>query len=129
MRRLLSICLFAAILLPFLAPLLSMGAGAETLLPACCRRDGKHRCMGMMSSMSATPSADGRQRAEAPREMCPYQQRALVTAHHELSSVPAAQESEVTLLQQPAAPSQAECLFRISFDRSRQKRGPPSLLS
>jgi hypothetical protein len=125
MRRLLSICLFAATLLPVLAPLLSLGAMADTVVPACCRRDGKHHCMGDMAAM---PSADGQQRAQAPREMCPYQQRALVATHHELSAVPATQESEVKLLQPLSSPSQAECLRRISFDRSRQKRGPPTLL-
>jgi hypothetical protein len=125
MRRLLSICLFAAILLPILAPLLSMGAMAETVRPACCRRDGKHHCMG---DMATTLPADGQSRARAPREVCPYQQRALVAAHHEPSPVPGALEVTVTLPQEPSAPSQAECLRRISFDRSRQKRGPPTLL-
>jgi hypothetical protein len=126
MRRLLCICLFTAILLPFFAPLLSMGAMAETVLPACCRRDGKHHCMG---DMAATTSADGQQRAQAPREMCPYQQRALVTERHELSPVAVMADCAVMHLQSLLAPSQAECLRCISFDRTRQKRGPPTLFS
>jgi len=127
MRRLLSICLFAAILLPFFAPLLSMGASAETMLPACCRREGKHHCM--MGNMVATSVADGQKNFRASREICPYQQRALVVAHHELSAVAASVDTAPIRLHRPATPAQAECLRRISFDRSRQKRGPPTLLS
>jgi hypothetical protein len=126
MRRLLSICLFAAVLLPSLAPLLSMGAAAETTLPACCRRDGKHHCMG---NMAVAAAADGQTRVQAPREICPYQQRALVVAHQQLSVAAVPVETAAIRLRQPSTPAQAECLRRISFDRSRQKRGPPTLLS
>ena len=126
MRRLFSICLSAAILLPLLAPLLSMGASAQTVVPACCRREGKHHCMG---GMSATAAADGQNHFQAPREICPYQQRALVVAHHELSTIAVSVNTSTIRLHQPSIPAQAECLRRISFDRSRQKRGPPALLS
>jgi hypothetical protein len=127
MRRLLSICLFAAILLPLLAPLLSLGATAETTLPACCRRGGKHHCM--MATMAATKPADGQKRFQVPREICPYQQRALAVAHHEISVAAVPVDTALIRLHPLATPAQAECLRRISFDRSRQKRGPPVDLS
>jgi hypothetical protein len=125
MRRLLSICLFAAILLPLVAPLLSMGAAAETMLPACCRRDGKHQCMGNMAAMAA----DGQKRFQAPREVCPYQERGLVVAHHEVLAIAVSIDTVMVGLHEPARAAQAECKRRISFDRSRQKRGPPVVLS
>jgi hypothetical protein len=126
MRRLLSISLLAAILLPFLTPLLTTRAAAETALPACCRRDGKHHCMG---AMATNPATDSRQRFQTPRETCPYQQRALAVAHHELSAIATSRSTVVIYLHQPYTPAQAECLWRISFDRSRQKRGPPARFS
>ncbi len=62
----------------------------------------------------------------APLEKCPMQQKALAAVHHEQSVVGAAGVTTVALLQEPSAAAQAECLRRISFDRSRQKRGPPA---
>lgn len=127
MRRLLSICLFAATLMPLVAPLLSTGAAAQTGMAACCRREGKHHCM--MGSEAALLASDGQHRVLAPREICPYQQRAVAPAHYEQSAVAVATVAAVALLREPSAPAQAECLRRISFDRSRQKRGPPVVLS
>jgi hypothetical protein len=131
LRRLLSILLFGATLLPMIAPMLSTGAMAESTLPACCRRGGKHHCM-----MSAAARAimlgetnDGAVRVGTPPEQCPYRQHALVAAHLQVFTPAATATHSVFLLHAPSAAAQAECLRRISFDRSRQKRGPPSLLS
>jgi hypothetical protein len=131
MRRLLSIWLFAVIVLPLIAPLLSNGAAAESNLPACCRRNGKHHCMMSMAEAAVALSAqDGEHRFQAPPETCPYQQRAMTSsAHHEISAIRIAPSTATLGLQDPTALAQVECLRRISFDRSRQKRGPPSLLS
>ena len=127
MRRLLSFCLFAATLLPLLAPLLSVGAAAQAGVPACCRRGGRHHCA--MLEDATVSREDGQHHARAPREMCPYQQRALAAAHHEQVAMAASGSSMMVVLHEPDALAQVECLWRISFDRSRQKRGPPTLLS
>jgi len=131
LRRLLSILLFGATLLPMIAPMISTGATAESMLPACCRRDGKHHCM-----MSAAARAimlgetnDEAMRAGTPPEQCPYRQRSLVAVHLQVFTPAATATRSAFLLRAPSAAAQAECLRRISFDRSRQKRGPPSLLS
>jgi hypothetical protein len=134
MRRLLSILLFAATLLPLIAPMLSTGAMAQSQMPACCRRGGKHHC-----AMSAEESAmlmgdqkDGMSKTAvvtAPPEQCPYRQHALAAVHLQVFTPGATATHSVGVLQEPSAVAQAECLWRISFDRSRQKRGPPSLLS
>ncbi len=127
MRRLLSFCLFAATLLPLLAPLLSVGAAAQAGVPVCCRRGGRHHCA--MMGDEAVLSEDGQHHARAPREICPYQQRALAAVHHEQVAMAASPSSMPVVLHEPDALAQVECLWRISFDRSRQKRGPPTLLS
>lgn len=131
LRRLLSILLFSATLLPLIAPMLSTGAMAESTLPACCRRGGTHHCM-----MSAAARAillgetnDGVVRIGTPPEQCPYRQHSLVAAHLQVFTPTPAATHTAFLLRAPSASAQAECLRRISFDRSRQKRGPPSLLS
>lgn len=131
LRRLLSILLFGATLLPLIAPMLSTGAMAQSTLPACCRRGGKHHCM-----MSAAARAimlgetnDGAVRVGTPPEQCPYRQHSLVAAHLQVFTPSSAATHTAFLLRASSASAQAECLRRISFDRSRQKRGPPSLLS
>ncbi len=127
MRRLYSILLLGAFLLPFLAPALSAGATAESQLPACCRRNGRHHCAMSAAARAMMASADAKQHGfRAPLERCPYQQHSLGVVHHESSAVHAPGVTTVALLREPSAAAQAECLRRISFDRSRQKRGPPA---
>ncbi|MGA7156114.1 MAG: hypothetical protein WBY53_04670 [Acidobacteriaceae bacterium] len=130
MRRVLAILLFWATLFPMVASALSTGAMGQSMLPACCRRGGKHHC-----SMSAEEQARilrefGDQiRVGAPPMQCPYRQRSLAPAHLQVFTVAGCTTHAAFLLRAPSAAAQAECLRRISFDRSRQKRGPPSLLS
>lgn len=131
LRRLFSILLFWATLLPLIAPLLSTGAMAESTLPACCRRDGTHHC-AMSSSAHAMmlgETNDSAPRISAPPEQCPYRQHSLAAAHLQVFTPASAATHAAFLLRAPSASAQAECLRRISFDRSRQKRGPPSHLS
>jgi hypothetical protein len=131
MRRLLSILLFWATLFPMVAPALTIGAVGQSLLPACCRRAGQHHC-AMSSEERALLMGEGAKdaiRMGAPPEQCPYSQRSLAAAHLQTFTPGAAATHAEFLLHQPSATAQAECLRRISFDRSRQKRGPPSLHS
>ena len=62
-------------------------------------------------------------------EKCPYRQHAVVAAHLQVYTPGAVASHSTFLLHEPSVMAQAECLRRISFDRSRQKRGPPVLLS
>jgi hypothetical protein len=130
LRRLLSILLFWATLFPMVAPALSVGAMGQSTLPACCRRGGKHHCM-MSPEMRALMMGelDGTPRVGAPPEPCPYRQHSLVAARLQVFTSGAAAAHAAFLLREPSVAAQAECLRRIAFDRSRQKRGPPSLLS
>jgi hypothetical protein len=131
MRRLLSILLFWATLFPTVAPALTTGAMGQSTLPACCRRDGKHHCMMSPEerAMLMGEGQNGAIRVGTPPEQCPYSQRSLVAAHLQVFTPGTAATHAGFLLHEPSAIAQAECLRRISFDRSRQKRGPPSLHS
>ena len=130
LRRLLTIVLFWATLFPMVAPALTSGAMGDSMLPACCRRGGMHHCMMSPEERAALiREIEGSVRFGAIPEQCPYRQRSLVAAHLQIVTVGAAGTHDAFLLHEPSAAAQAECLRRISFDRSRQKRGPPSLLS
>jgi hypothetical protein len=125
LRRLLSILLFGAFLFPLVAP--ALAAASASGVPACCRRNGKHHCGMLQAEKNQAESQDVR--VSAPVEKCPFEQKSFGTAHHDLSTSAAAATNTIALAQEPTAASQAECLRRISFDRSRQKRGPPVVLS
>jgi hypothetical protein len=130
LRRLLSILLFAATLLPLAAPLLSMGASAEMSLPACCRRDGKHHCAMSTDERAMLMGDEGASktlRVSAVCSMYPHGQSS-VAAVHLSGFVPETRGLQTRgAVRGPSAVLQAECLRRISFDRSRQKRGPPAI--
>ena len=130
LRRLLSILLFGAILLPLIAPMLSIGAMAQSALPACCRRGGKHQCAMSVAERARMAGeqdsvASKAVRFKMPLERCPYRQRSLAAVHLQTFAPGAILANRKYVLRVPSAAAQAECLRRISFDRSRQKRGPP----
>ncbi len=128
LRRLFSILLFGATLLPLIAPMLSTGALAQSTLPACCRRNGAHHCTMSATALASMTSATT-PGISAPPQQCPYRQHSLAASHLQVFTPSSAATHSTFLLRAPSASAQAECLRRISFDRSRQKRGPPSLLS
>jgi hypothetical protein len=110
--------------LPLIAPLFASGP-AEASLPACCRRNGKHHCM-----MAAGMTGEVPLREPTVAEKCPYSPfagLALMLPHaFALRGTPAMAGQAVT----PAAIAcDAETGYRISAERTRQKRGPPSLLN
>lgn len=123
-RRLLSIVLFAATVLPAVAPVLLAGSVAASSLPMCCRRNGAHHCAGMMAMAQLTRDET---MARAPQMKCPFQQRSLGAVHLSGYAMVASAVETSGVLRAPSAAAQAECLWRIAFDRARQKRGPPSI--
>ncbi len=129
-RRLLSILLFWATLFPVLAPALTTGAMGQSTLPACCRRGGAHHCnMSPEEQARMLRDLSDQIRVGTPPMQCPYRQRSLAPAHLQVYTTAATATHAAFLLHAPSVAAQAECLRRISFDRSRQKRGPPALLS
>jgi hypothetical protein len=66
----------------------------------------------------------------APAEKCPYCPAAIVAAVHGKTFIaPPSQAIFAGLFAHPAVAAQTESKLRISLNRSRQKRGPPSLYS
>jgi hypothetical protein len=103
---------------------LPLFAGSVALqLPACCRKDGTHHC-----AMGAASSGDG-SGALVSRTKCGSFPRYTVAAHtNQLGVASSASFIFAGVVSHPAASSHTEAGFRISYHRSRQKRGPPPSL-
>ncbi|HYL78064.1 MAG TPA: hypothetical protein VEU96_27870 [Bryobacteraceae bacterium] len=100
---------------PFLVP------DAQSALPPCCRRDGKHHC-AMMDMI------DGDGSPQFAPSRCPLYSRRVIVANVE-SAAALLQIAPIAglVFTRPEATAQPEILFRISYARSRQERGPPVL--
>jgi hypothetical protein len=122
MRRLSAIALLVAVVYSFFLPVLL--AEAESDLPACCRRNGAHRCEMAGGADSSAPEY------RTIPQRCP--------AFPGWPAVPVTGAAALpkdslaifaALVSHPAFQPQTAARGRVSFSRSRQKRGPPSLLS
>jgi hypothetical protein len=108
------------------APLLATSNSIEQNdLPACCRRNGSHHCVTRM--MEGDP---GTTQVSAPPENCPlFPHTGQMTPVRNSAIAPNATGAFYACLQShPACHTQSEAQRRISFDRSRQKRGPPAAI-
>ena len=98
----------------------AFASSGEPQLPACCRAKGLHKC-GMR-----TPHSEN---VPAIANRCPYYPS--VDSIAVGGSAPLPVIAHTLAMRQAAVPSvqaQAGALYRISFARSSQKRGPPTLL-
>ena len=120
MRRLLSITLLLLVVFPLAAPLFA--ASGEAQLPACCRKAGAHHCM-----MGAMDESEG-PRVVAYRDRCPAFPKGSMPSHTQDWSIagPSVEIARFAVMN-PSLP-QIEAQYRISFSRSRQKRGPPAVV-
>jgi hypothetical protein len=120
MRRMLAILLMAVFGFPLISPAL-FASDAESNLPACCRRGGKHHC-AMMASESESQSGPLLQAGR-----CSFFATASATpGSPAVSLLPVSQAIFAGLLSHPASCAQTEALCRISYSRAGQKRGPPA---
>jgi len=106
--------------LPLLAPVFAPDA-AEASIPACCRRGGRHHCA--MSEMAAQPSSG--HAISVMAEKCPYAPAVAPVLHFSAFAPPSDAAIFAQIVSHPAVYAQTEARYRISFDRARQKRGPP----
>jgi len=125
LRKLLAITLLALLGLPFASSLFALAPKDDGSLPVCCRRNGKHHCM--MSTADRAKLLGNGPAFSAPLEKCPFTPAALLGAPHPpTADVPPGQIFFAGLISHPVVSAQMESKWRISRDRSRQKRGPPS---
>ncbi len=126
MRRALASFLLALFSLPLIAPLAL--ASSDGTLPACCRRDGKHRC-SMSEGASADSSMPGEVSFNAVAKCCTYPKATAATTDSNIDAPVNSATIFAAIVSHPAVHAQTEARHRISFARSSQKRGPPALLS
>lgn len=124
--RISAVLVALSLLLPFAALLLNTPASQDALLPACCRRSGKHHCMMRMmeGSQDTTGSSSSPQLARL-FEKCPYLPGAVSVAANHLIW-----HASPRWLSSPWQAGRA--IFLVGRDRStcralsaNYKRGPP----
>ena len=118
MRRLWAMLLLGLFSFSLIAPAV-FASDAGSTLPACCRRNGAHRCSASRGSESG-PSVHAARCASYPSA------KALPIART-VTLASSSQRVFAEIVAHPATHPQTEARFRISFSRTSQKRGPPSL--
>jgi hypothetical protein len=124
-----------AILLVFLfsfsliAPALFVAA--ESDLPACCRRNGKHHCnmAGGMDGQDMADAPPSGPAADALRLKCPFYPNSATLPEIGPALLVESRATGVSVVHQIADGAQAKDGYRISHLDSHQKRGPHALLS
>jgi hypothetical protein len=101
-------------------------ADSESALPACCRRDGKHHC-AMMDMLEKQEQSGGPSFRTVARK-CPLFPRSTVAFFTGQATPPPVAAFVGSISSHPVFKAQTEILYRISHGRTRQKRGPPSLV-
>jgi len=113
-----AICLLVLFSFSLIEPALLAGDGSK--LPACCRREGQHHCAMGAESTAAGPMVQA---------VCPaFPKTGAAPAHAKLAGMRPTRLMLEPIVCFAAGTVQAEALFRISFSRARQQRGPPTLL-
>src|ERR1035438_9454472 len=126
MRRIFATLLLAV--LGFTAALPLVFADPDSVRPVCCRRDGKHQC-GMMAGQAKEESSS-EPAFRAVRATCPYFPSSGAVPRYPGAAKPEASPAIFAcLVSHPAIHAQGEARYRISFNRTHQKRGPPILVS
>jgi hypothetical protein len=122
LRHASAISLLAAICLSLIAP--AVFAGAETNLPACCRRNGAHHCaMATDDSISAT------QTSFQPVKPCPSFPVGAAVSGGSVAFLGDSTTNFALTVSHPSKRLQPQAFYRISFSRSCRQRGPPAILS
>ena len=119
-RRLWSVLLLSVFSSSLIAPIL-LAQDAESNLPACCRRSGKHGCA---QGADGSPSGPAIQAAYCAQ--FPSLNAAPVNPNVALIAAPRATSRVSLTLFSLALPQ--ESLFFVDLTRAEPQRGPPSLL-
>jgi hypothetical protein len=124
-RRLISIALLLIFSFPLISPVLALAASSDANLPACCRRNGAHHCV--MKVQQTESSGPGITLSSIPQR-CPAYPAVITSVQHRDLSLHAASLIIAEIVSYPSVKVQTQARARVAFDRSRQKRGPPTHL-
>jgi hypothetical protein len=114
-RRASAILLVAVCSLSLIGPAFT---DANSALPSCCRRDGRHHC-----------AMTGKAGVQLTRQKCSnYPEAGAAPACFKTLAAKPSHTLYAAILTYPAGHAQTEARYGASFNRSRQKRGPPTLL-
>jgi hypothetical protein len=102
-----------------IAPLFARDANSN--LPACCRRNGKHHCMMRMMQ----PVSGDQKSFKSVSEKCPCFPPSICAVSSPTYKPEAVEQFCTEVVCHPSCAPQAEALHHISFLHSHQKRGPP----
>jgi len=123
MRRALASLMLALLSFPLIAAVLLAETAPD--LPSCCRRNGEHQCTLKAHDASLTDGSALQLVQRCPA--FPIAPAVMADAAAAILRTPSA--IFAGLVSHPAIQRQTEALGRISFSRSRQKRGPPAPLA
>ena len=123
MRRVLTFTLLLLFSLPLISPLLALTANSDANLPACCRRNGAHQCV--MKVQQTESSGPGINLSPIPQR-CPAYPAVITSVQHRDLWLHAVSLIFAEIVSHPSIKVQTEARARVAFDRSRQKRGPPT---
>jgi hypothetical protein len=101
-------------------------ADPESSLPACCRRDGKHHCA--MMDMAGVDQDDGEAYWKSTPQKCAQFPKTGASSCAAKTGPRRTAKIAHLVSSRPTIAAQTEALYRISHSRSREKRGPPSLV-
>jgi hypothetical protein len=121
MRR--GIATVLTILFGWLLILPALSGSSDLTIPLCCRKNGKHHCMMRSAQVSNSGTV-----ITAIAEKCPCCPQATTASQVRLCTPGISEAVFAGLVRHPAVSPQTEASYRVSYDRSRQKRGPPSLI-
>jgi hypothetical protein len=120
MRRLAAILAAAWVSFLLIGPVV-FAAGSQPELAACCRRNGQHHCAARSTEQG---SGAGLRAAKCPL----FPSAKVLPVQRHAAGLPATPAVLKGLGVRPAVKARTRTLWRISHDRSAQKRGPPLFL-
>jgi hypothetical protein len=123
-KRSWAIALLAVFSLALIAP--AFYVSSDSPLPSCCARKGQHHC-DAVNGVDAGAHSSGPAARDLLRR-CPYYPTGGVVPVHSYAALRESSQSFfAALVSHTAVHAQTEARYRISFNCSRQKRGPPVL--
>jgi len=99
----------------------------ESLLPACCRRNGKHHCaLAAQAASRASQGTANRETSISANECCPCPPGSLLSTAPSIAAIVSTQADSVALASEYRPSNLLDADLQASARRSHPKRGPPT---